>query len=139
MDNSNMKYNTAISQLMIMVNEYEKYDSITKDDYRILLVLLNPDAPHITEELNEKYELGSPICESKWPEYDENKIVEDKVTIAVQVNGKVRGTIEIEKDLDDDKVLEKAFEIDNVKKFTDGHDINKKIFVKNKIVNIVVK
>jgi leucyl-tRNA synthetase len=139
MDNSNMKYNTAISQLMIMVNEYEKYDSITKDDYRILLVLLNPDAPHITEELNEKYELGSPICESKWPEYDESKIVEDKVTIAVQVNGKVRGTIEIEKDLDDDKVLERAFEIENVKKFTDGHDIIKKIVVKNKIVNIVVK
>ena len=138
-DNSNLKYNTAISQLMIMLNEYEKYDSITKDDYRILLVLLNPDAPHITEEMNEKYKLGKPICESKWPEYDESKIVEDKVTIAVQVNGKVRGTMEIEKDLDDDKVLDQAFEIENVKKFTEGHDIIKKIVVKNKIVNIVVK
>ena len=139
LDNSNMKYNTAISQLMIMLNEYEKYDSITKDDYRVLLVLLNPDAPHITEELNEKYELGNPICESKWPEYDESKIVEDKVTIAVQVNGKVRGTIEIEKDIEDEKVLDQAFEIENVKKFTEGHDIIKKIVVKNKIVNIVVK
>ncbi len=138
-DNANMKYNTAISQLMIMLNEYEKYESITKDDYRILLVLLNPDAPHITEELNEKYKLGKVICESKWPEYDENKIVEDKVTIAVQVNGKVRGTIEIDKDLDDDKVLDKAFEVENVMKFIDGHEIIKKIVVKNKIVNIVVK
>ena len=134
-----MKYNTAISQLMIMLNEYEKYESVTKDDYRILLVLLNPDAPHITEELNEKYKLGKVICESKWPEYDENKIVEDKVTIAVQVNGKVRGTIEIDKDLDDDKVLDKAFEVENVMKFIDGHEIVKKIVVKNKIVNIVVK
>ena len=138
-DNLSMKYNTAISALMILVNELEKQDEITKDDYRTLLVLLNPDAPHITEELNEKYKLGKPICESTWPDYDEEKIVDEAITIAVQVNGKVRGSIDIAKDEDDESVKAKAMKLENVIKFTEGKEIVKTIVIKNKIVNIVVK
>ncbi len=138
-DNNNLKFNTAISQLMIMLNEYEKFDSISKDDYRVLLLLLNPDAPHITEELNEKYNLGEPICESKWPEYDDALTIDNKVKIAVQVNGKVRATINISVDSDEEEVFNKAFSEKNVIKFTEGLEIVKKIYVKGKIVNIVVK
>ena len=124
---------------MILVNELEKQDEITKDDYSPLLILLNPDAPHITEELNEKYKLGKPICESTWPDYDEEKIVDDSITIAVQVNGKVRGSIDIVKDEDDESVKAKAMKLENVIKFTEGKEIVKTIVIKNKIVNIVVK
>ena len=138
-DDLSMKYNTAISALMIMLNEYEKYDSITKDDYRVLLTLLNPTAPHITEELNEMYHLGKPICESSWPVVDETKLVEETKDIAVQVNGKVRATITVNTDDTDDVILEKAFACDNVKKHTDGKEIVKTIVIKGKIVNIVVK
>ncbi len=138
-DVNNLKFNTAISALMIMLNEYEKMESISKDDYRLLLILLNPFAPHITEELNEKYELDKPLCESTWPKYDEKLTVDENVNIAVQVNGKVRATINISKDEDEDSVLEKALKEENVKKFTDDKDIIKKIYVKGRIVNIVVK
>ena len=80
-------FNTAISQLMILSNAYDEKEKITKADYRLLLTLLNPVAPHITEELNEL--IGcSPICESSWPAYDESKLVEEEKEIAVQVNGK---------------------------------------------------
>ena len=138
-DNLNMKYNTAISALMIMVNELDKMDSITKSDYRILLHLLNPTAPHITEELNEKYELGPVLCESNWPEADESKLEVSTMTIGVQVNGKLRGTIDISVDEDEESIKNKAKEVDNVKKFCEGHDIVKIIVIKNKIVNIVIK
>ena len=138
-DDLNMKYNTAISAMMIMVNEYEKQEEITKDDYRVLLTLLNPDAPHITEELNERYNLGSPICESSWPEVNEEYLVEDKKEIAVQVNGKVRATIKVSADEDEESMKEKAMNEENVKKFTDGKEIVKTIVIKGRIVNIVVK
>ena len=138
-DNLNMKYNTAISALMVMVNEYDKLDSITKSDYRILLQLLNPTAPHITEELNEKYALGPVICESNWPEADESKLVVSTMTIGVQVNGKLRGTIDINVDEDEESIKKKAMEVENVSKFIEGHDIVKIIVIKNKIVNIVIK
>lgn len=137
-DLTHMGYNTAISSLMILTNAYDDLDSITKEDYRLLLTLLNPIAPHITEELNEK--LGfSPICESSWPEVDETKIVEDTKEIAVQVNGKVRGTIEIHISDDDNSIKEKAMENDNVRKHIEGHEIIKVIVIKGKIVNIVIK
>ncbi len=139
-DLTHLKYNTVVSSLMIMLNEYDKFDNgITKDDFRVLLTLLNPICPHITEELNEKYNLGKPICESSWPEYDENKIVEDNITIGVQVNGKLRGTIDIKKDAPKEEVEELAKSNENVKKFTEGLEIIKVIVVPNKIVNIVVK
>lgn len=135
-----MKYNTAVSALMIMLNDYEKFQNgITKDDYKVLLTLLNPMAPHITEELNEMYSLGNRLYETKWPEYDEAKCIEDNITIAVQVNGKLRGNIEIPVNSAEDVVLEAALSNENVSKHLEGMQIIKKIVVPNKIVNIVVK
>lgn len=137
-DIMHMGYNTAISSLMILANAYDDLDSITKQDYRTLLTLLNPIAPHITEELNE--EIGfSPICESEWPVYDEEKTIENTKEIAVQVNGKVRATIEISIDDDEQVIKEKALESENVIKHTEGKEIVKIIVVKGKIVNIVVR
>ena len=135
-----LKYNTAISALMIMLNEFEKQENgITKDDYRVLLTLLNPTAPHITEELNEQYKLGSPICESSWPKYDESKVANEDITIGVQVNGKLRGTITTSSDASEDEIKEAAYSDSNVKKHIDGKEIVKTIIIKGKIVNIVVK
>ena len=137
-DLSHIAYNTAVSTLMILLNKYEECESITKKDYILLLKLLNPIAPHITEELNES--LGEkPICESSWPEYDEAKTVLEEKEIGVQVNGKLRAKIEVAKDADDEAVKELAFQQENVKAHTDGKNIVKVIVVKNKIVNIVVK
>lgn len=138
-DLSNLKFNTAVSSLMILTNELDKQESITKNDYRTLLTLLNPIAPHITEELNETYALGKPICSSSWPKYDEEKTIDSTVTIAVQVNGKLRGSMNIPTNLDKEETLRLAKELDNVKKYLENTTIIKEIVVPNKIVNIVVK
>lgn len=138
-DLSNLKFNTAVSSLMILTNELDKQESITKNDYRTLLILLNPIAPHITEELNEMYALGKTICSSSWPKYDEEKTVDSTVTIAVQVNGKLRGSMNIPINLDKEETLRLAKELDNVKKYIENTTIIKEIVVPNKIVNIVVK
>jgi len=138
-DIDSMKYNTAVSSLMILLNKFEEQESITKKDYRTFLTLLNPICPHITEELNEKLNLGEVLCKSSWPTVDESKLEEDTVTIAVQVNGKVRGTIEISRNLGEEEIKEQALNNENVKKHTDGLQIIKIIVIKNKIVNIVVK
>ena len=138
-DLSNLKFNTAVSSLMILTNELDKQESITKNDYRTLLILLNPIAPHITEELNEMYALGKTICSSSWPKYDEEKTIDSTVTIAVQVNGKLRGSMNIPINLDKEETLRLAKELDNVKKYLENTTIIKEIVVPNKIVNIVVK
>ena len=138
-DLSNLKFNTAVSSLMILTNELDKQESITKNDYRTLLTLLNPIAPHITEELNETYALGKPICSSSWPKYDEEKTIDSTVTIAVQVNGKLRGSMNVPINLDKEETLRLAKELDNVKKYLENTTIIKEIVVPNKIVNIVVK
>ena len=137
-DMTHMGYNTVISSLMILANAYDNLDSITKEDYHLLIKLLNPIAPHITEELNEQ--LGyKPICEASWPTYDEEKTIDDVISIAVQVNGKVRGTIDVNMEDDDNSIKEKALNNSNVMKHIDGKEIVKIIVVKGKIVNIVVK
>ena len=137
-DLDNMAYNTAVSSLMILTNAYQDAKSISKEDYRLLLTLLNPIAPHITEELNESIGF-SPIVNSTWPVYDEDKTKDTTVTIAVSVNGKVRGKLEVDVDTPSDILQEKAFTLPNVQKFTNGKEIVKVIAIPNKIVNIVVK
>ncbi len=133
-----MGYNTVISSLMILTNKYDELDSITKEDYRLLLILLNPTAPHITEELNE--ELGfEPICESKWPTYDEEKTKDTEKEIGVQVNGKLRGSIKISVGDSEDVIKEKAMQEENVIRHIEGKEIVKVIVIPNRIVNIVVK
>ena len=124
---------------MILLNELDSYETITKDEYRLLLTLLNPIAPHITEELNEYYKLGNVICESSWPVADKSKLVEENVTIGVQVNGKVRGTITVSNDESEEDIKAKALNEDNVKKHIEGKEIVKIIVIKGRIVNIVIK
>ena len=137
-DLSRMSYNTYISALMILANAYDDMESITKEDYRLLLTLLNPVAPHMTEELNEQ--LGyEPICYAEWPRYDEKYLVEKEKEIAVQVNGKVRATINISVDEEEDSIKEKALNADNVKRHIEGKEVVKVIVIKGRIVNIVVK
>ena len=138
-DIDTMKFNTAVSALMILLNKFEEQEEITKDDYRTFLILFNPIAPHITEELNEKYNLGEAICKSSWPKYDEAKTIDEEKEIAVQVNGKVRATIKINVNEDEESIKEKALKEENVKNHTDGKEIVKVIVIKGKIVNIVVK
>lgn len=137
-DLERMGYNTYISKLMILTNAYEERETITKEDYRLLLILLNPVAPHLTEELNQEmgYDL---ISNASWPVCDESKLVEDEREIAVQVNGKVRGTIKISVDEAEESVKEKAMECENVKKHLEGLEIVKIMVIKNKIVTIVAK
>lgn len=137
-DMTHMAYNTVVSTLMILANAYDERETITRGDYKLLLTLLNPLAPHVTEELNE--ELGySPICESEWPKYDEAKTIDNEKTIGVQVNGKLRAEITISIDEDEESIKAKALAEENVIKFTEGKEIVKVIVVKGKIVNIVVK
>ena len=137
-DLSHIAYNTAVSTLMILLNKYEECEHITKKDYILLLKLLNPIAPHITEELNES--LGEkPICESSWPEYDEAKTILEEKEIGVQVNGKLRGSIKVHVNDSDDVIKEKALSNENVIRHIDGKEIVKIIVIKGRIVNIVVK
>lgn len=138
-DIDTLKFNTAVSTLMSLLNVMEKAAQITSLDYRTFLHLLNPIAPHMTEELNEKYELGEVLCESAWPTYDEEKLLETTKEIAVQVNGKVRATIEISQDESEESMKEKALECDNVKRHLEGKEVIKVIVIQGKIVNIVVK
>ena len=135
-DLSTMAYNTAVSSLMILANAFDDEKAITKADYHLLLTLLNPIAPHITEELNELVGF-KPICETPWPTYDEAKTVDATINLPIQVNGKLRGTIDVPLDTDEAIIKQKAHE--KVEAFLDGKTIVKEIYVKNRIYNIVVK
>ena len=136
-DFTNLQFNTAISQMMIFINEVYKQDKIYRPYLENFVKMFACICPFVGEEIYHKLGHNETITYAKWPEYDESKLVLNKVKIAVQVNGKLRDTIEIDKDLDDEKVKELAFEAQNVKKFIVGKNIKKVIVVKNKIVNIV--
>ena len=138
-DIENLKYNTAVSTLMTMLNEFNANKKITKKEYRIFLQLLNPFAPHITEELNEKYNLGEELSKSLLEDYDESKIIDETFTMVVQVNGKVRGKIEVNANTSDDEMKKLAKSIENVKNYIDGKEIVKEVIVPKKLVSIVVK
>ncbi|BDR56385.1 leucine--tRNA ligase [Xylocopilactobacillus apis] len=138
-DYEKMRFNIAISSLMVFINEVQKSDHLNREMAVNFLKLLNPIAPHITEELNEKLGNHHSLTYTTWPTYDKDKIIEKKITVAIQVNGKLRGTIESDLDEDKEVLQNKALEIENVKKFIDGHQIIKIIVIPNKIVNIVIK
>ena len=139
-DYEKLSFNTAISHLMIFINAVYKEEVFPKVYAEGFIKLLNPICPHITEELWNKI-LGhdNTIAYEKWPEYDETKLVETTFDIAVQVNGKLRGTITINIDDTEDVIKEKALSNENVKRHIEGKEIVKVIVIKNKIVNIVVK
>ena len=135
-DFENLKYNTAIAAMMSLINDFYKKNAVTKAEYKTLITMLNPVAPHITEEIWERIGGEGRLYQQSWPEYDEALTVENTVEIAVQVNGKVRATISIGKDDPKDDVLAKAREAISGK--FDGNII-KEIYVPGKIVNIVMK
>ena len=132
-----MKFNTCVSTFMTMMNEFTKLKKINKAEFKTFLILLNPFAPHITEELNEIAGFDKPLSSCEWPEYDENKTIDDKKEIPVQVNGKLKTTITINLDEDESSVKEKVHSALEGK--LDGKSIVKEIYVKNKIYNVVVK
>ena len=138
-DFETLKFNTGIAALMTLSNEFNDYGKITKADYETFLMLLNPVAPHITEELWEINDLEGMLYNNTWPVFDEEKTIDDVIEMPIQVNGKVRGKIEVNADDTQDMVREKALLDDNIAKFMDGKTIVKEIFVMGKIYNIVVK
>jgi leucyl-tRNA synthetase len=138
-DFETLNFNTAISQMMIFINAVYKEEIYPKVYAENFIKLLNPIAPFMTEELWEKLGHNNTITYEAWPVYDEAKIVDDEITIAVQVNGKVRGTIRISKDEEQDIVKDKATNEENVKRHLEGLNIVKIIVVPNKIVNIIAK
>ena len=134
-----MKYNTAIAAMMSLVNEFTKKGSVTKGEYKTLITLLNPVAPHMTEELWEILGGEGLLSLHAWPTYDEDKTVDDEVEIVVQVNGKIRDKMMIPSGLDKDALQETAMNSDKIKSLTEGKTIVKVIAVPGKLVNIVVK
>ncbi len=135
-DFENLKYNTAIAAMMSLLNDFYKKGSITKGEFKTLIILLNPVAPHITEELWQTIGCEGRVYEQTWPEYDEAKTVEANVEIAVQINGKTKGTLMIGKDDPKDDVIAKAKE--SISDKLTGN-IVKEIYVPGRIVNIVMK
>ncbi len=137
-DIGSMAFNTAVAALMQLTNELAKEEKISTSDYQMLLKLLSPFAPHISEELWEKYGDGKTLAFSPWPTYDEALTKEATLTIAVQVNGKVRATIEVAADASEEAVKQKALTEENVLKWIAGKEPKKIIYVKNKLLSIVV-
>ena len=135
-DIEEMKFNTSVATFMTMVNEFYKEKRINKAEFATFLQLLNPFAPHMTEELYQKIGGTEELAYKAWPTYDEAKTIEDEIEIPVQIKGKVRATITIMKDEDEEKVKEKAKEA--VASQLEGKKIIKEIYVKNKIYNIVI-
>ena len=135
-DFENLKYNTAIAAMMAILNDFYKKGSITKGELKTLIILLNPVAPHITEEMWQAIGCEGRVYQQTWPEYDEAKTVESSVEIAVQINGKVKGTLGIQKDDPKDEVIAKAKEV-IADKLTGN--IVKEIYVPGRLVNIVMK
>jgi len=141
-DINNLKMNTAIAALMTMVNEFYA-NGCTRGDMRYLLLLLNPFAPHITEELWETLgfakESGKMCCQAQWPKFDASKTVAATVEMAVQVNGKLKGTVTMPTNSEEQAVVEAALQVEKVQKATEGMQIVKTILVKNRLVNLIVK
>ena len=136
-DIDDMKFNTSVSTFMTMVNEFYKIGKINKAEFKTFLTLLNPFAPHITEELNKIAGFDADISTYSWPEYDEAKTVDDEITLPIQFNGKLKATITISVDEDESSVKEKVHNAIDSK--LDGKTIVKEIYVKNRIYNVVVK
>ena len=136
-DIEDMHFNTAISAMMILAGEIEKEQPLSKEDFKKFLQILTPFAPHIAEEIWRNLGEKKSIHFSTWPKYDKNLIKDDEIKIAVQVNGKVRAEMLIQADMAEEKIKEQALKNEAVSKFTEGKEIKKVIYVKNRLVNIV--
>ena len=138
-DLDNMRFNTAISQMMIFSNHVQTLEQINTDTLKTFLLLLNPFIPHMAEEINEHLNAYESISYAEWPNFDSSLAKEDLITIAIQVNGKLRGNIQVKSDIDDKTLKADASNIETVKKYLDGRDIIKKIVVPGRLVNFVIK
>ena len=138
-DIDGMKFNTAIAALMSLINEIYDRKTLTRGELAAFITLLNPFAPHLTEEIWEKIGGKGLLSLAKWPEYDETKTVDSTLSIAVQVNGKLRGTVTIAADAAKDDVIAAAKADEKIASFVSGKEIVKEIYVPGKLVNIVVK
>ncbi len=138
-DIEKMKFNTAIATMMSLVNDFYKNGSVTKTEFMTLLILLNPVAPHMTEELWQKYGGEGFLSIQPWPQYDEAKIQDDEVEIVVQVNGKIRDKIMVPSTADKDMLESIAMDNEKIKEMTLGKTIVKVIAIPGRLVNIVVK
>ena len=137
-DIEELKFNTAIAALMSLLNTFQE-NGATRGDFEVFLQLLNPFAPHITEELWQM--LGNPnvLSTAPWPSYDEGKTKDERITFAIQVNGKFRSTVELEADSTDERIIEAAKGEEKVRRFIEGKEIVKTIVVKGKLVNLIVR
>ena len=138
-DFERMKFNTAIATMMSLVNDFSKKGSVTKGEYKTLITLLNPVAPHMTEELWLTYGNGELLSLQPWPKYDEGKTVDDEIEIVVQINGKVRCKMNIAVGAEKDAVLEQALAEPKIAEAVAGKQLVKQIYVPNKLVNFVAK
>ena len=134
-----MKFNTAIASMMELINEVYKVGKINKAELKTFITLLNPVAPHITEEMWEGAGFEGRLYQTTWPECDEEKTVDSVVEVPVQVNGKLRSVIKINKGATSEEVEKIALDDEEVKKFVDGKEIVKKIYVPERIFTIVAK
>ena len=138
-DFEKMKFNTAIATMMSLVNDFYKQESVTKGEYRTLITLLNPVAPHMTEELWEMYGNGGILATTAWPEFDEAKTIDDEIEVVLQINGKIRDKIMVPNGASREDMESLALGSDKVKELTDGKTVVKVICVPGKLVNIVIK
>ena len=138
-DIETLKFNTAVAQLMTWLNDVEKVGSITKEEYKIYLMLLDPFAPHICEEIWESMGFGGMIVDQQWPKYDEAKCVDETVEIAVQITGKVRARINIPADATQEQAIEAAKADPTIAGLLEGKNVVKEIYVPGRLVNIVAK
>ncbi len=138
-DIEELKFNTAIASMMSLLNQIAAVGSINRAEFKTFLILLNPFAPHITEELFEQMNYGGMVTEASWPTYDEAECVEDTIELVVQVNGKLRGKLVVAADISKDGAISAAKEEPHVKEAISGKNVVKEIYVPGKLVNIVAK
>ncbi|MCH5186644.1 MAG: class I tRNA ligase family protein, partial [Oscillospiraceae bacterium] len=138
-DYERMKFNTAIAALMSLVNEFYKAGKVTKGEFRTLITLLNPVAPHITEELWEEFGTGGLLARQKWCSYDESKTIDDEIEIVLQINGKIRDKMTVPAGLDKAALEEFAKKSEKINEQLEGKSVIKVIAVPGKLVNIVIK
>lgn len=137
-DYEHLKANTAIAQLMTMVNFFQK-ESVNRKEFKDFLILLNPVAPHMTEELWEMLDFGGNLCDTHWPKYDEGKTVEDVIEVPVQFNGKVRYKVVLNRKASQEEAFKVVREHEDFAKQTEGKTVVKEIYVPGKILNVVIK
>jgi leucyl-tRNA synthetase len=133
-----MYFNTAISSMMILATEIEKAQHVSVKDFQMFLQILAPFVPHVTEELWQRTVLKNSIHLSNWPKWDENLIKDEEIKIAVQINGKVRTEIMIQTDNNEEIVKQKTLANETVLRYIAGRDVKKIIYVKNRLINIVI-